>query len=208
MDEPGAGQNGAMASTPTLVLAHGAGAGQHHPWMRHVASAFERRGVRVLTFDFPYVAAGRKVPDRAPVLEAAFLDAWARAAEDAAGPMYVAGKSMGGRIASMVAARQGFAPAPAGLIFFGYPLHPPGKPTQRRDAHLPDVQAPMLFLHGTRDPFGTPDEMTTLVDQLPKATLHLVAGGDHSLIVKRGRPVSDAVLDVAAQWLTGAIARV
>lgn len=195
------------AGAPTLVLAHGAGAGQHHPWMRHVATGFEARGFRVLTFDFPYVAEGRKIPDKAPVLEAAFVDAWTRAAKDATGPMFAAGKSMGGRMASMVAARNGFAPAPAGLIFFGYPLHPPAKPAQRRDAHLPGISAPMLFLHGTRDPFGTPEEMTELVAGLPLAELHLVDRGDHSLIVGRGKPLSVGILDRAAQWAQGSIAR-
>jgi predicted alpha/beta-hydrolase family hydrolase len=184
----------------TLVLAHGAGAGQHHPWMRHVAAGFEARGLRVVTFDFPYMAAGRKLPDKAPVLEAAFIQAWEEAARTATGPMFAAGKSMGGRMASMVAARQTFAPAPAGLIFFGYPLHPPGKPEQRRDKHLPDVTAPMLFMHGTKDPFGSPDEMTTLVSGLPRATLHLVNKGDHSLITKRGEPVSGDLLDRVVNW--------
>lgn len=184
----------------TLVLAHGAGAGQHHPWMRHVAAGFEARGIRVVTFDFPYMAEGRKLPDKTPVLEAAFINAWEGAARTADGPMFAAGKSMGGRIASMVAARQGFAPASAGLIFFGYPLHPPGKPDQRRDRHLPDITVPMLFMHGTRDPFGTPDEMTALVAGLPGATLHLVDKGDHSLITKRGQPLADDLLDRVQAW--------
>lgn len=185
----------------TIVLAHGAGAGQHHPWMRHVAAGLTARGFRVVTFDFPYVAEGRKLPDKAPVLEAAFAKAWADAAREADGPMIAAGKSMGGRIASMVAARGGFTPAPAGLIFFGYPLHPPAKPQQRRDTHLPAIAAPMLFLHGTKDPFGTPEEMQALTARLPAATLHLVERGDHSLIARRGTPVSDDLLDLASRWI-------
>lgn len=192
---------------PTLVLAHGAGAGQHHPWMRLVAAGLETRGFRVVTFDFPYVKEGRRIPDRAPVLEAAFIDVWTRAAAEATGPMFAAGKSMGGRMASLVAARQGFTPAPAGLIFFGYPLHPPGKPAQRRDAHLPGITVPMLFLHGTKDPFGVPDEMTELVAGLPLAELHLVDRGDHSLVTRRGTPLSEAILDRVAAWTLGSIAR-
>lgn len=184
----------------TFVLAHGAGAGQHHPWMRHVAAGLEARGFRVVTFDFPYVAEGRKVPDKAPVLEAAFIKVWEEAARTATGPMVAAGKSMGGRMASMVAARQGFAPAPAGLVFFGYPLHPPGKPEQRRDRHLPAITVPMLFVHGTKDPFGTPEEMTQLVTGLPRATLHLVDKGDHSLITRRGQPLSSDVIDLVVNW--------
>jgi predicted alpha/beta-hydrolase family hydrolase len=103
-------------------------------------------------------------------------------------------------MASMVAARQGFSPAPAGLIFFGYPLHPPGKPEQRRDKHLPGITVPMLFMHGTKDPFGTPEEMTALVAGLPGATLHLVDKGDHSLITKRGQPVSGDLIDSVVTW--------
>ncbi len=99
--------------------------------------------------------------------------------------MIAAGKSMGGRIASQVAAKGGFDPPPAALVFFGYPLHPPNQPAKRRDEHLPRVTAPMLFLHGTRDPFGSPDEMRELVASLPGATLQLIDGGDHSLVVKR-----------------------
>ena len=112
--------------------------------------------------------------------------------------MIAGGKSMGGRIASQVAGRGGFVPPPAALLFFGYPLHPPNQPAKRRDAHLPHVTAPMLFLHGTRDPFGSPDEMRELVTSLPQATLHLIDGGDHSLIVKRS-PRSAASSEVRAQ---------
>ncbi len=190
---------------PTLVLAHGAGAGHTHPWMRHVSAHFEAQGFRVVTFDFPYRAAGRKLPDKAPILEAAFIRAWEQAARGATGPMFAAGKSMGGRIASMVAAKNGFTPAPAGLVFFGYPLHPPGAPTKRRDGHLPEITVPMLFVHGERDPFGSPDEMTTLTDGLPTATLHLIAKGDHSLVVKRGALVATEVLELAVTWMRGRI---
>jgi uncharacterized protein len=112
---------------------------------------------------------------------------------------------MGGRIASQVAARGGFEPAVAGLVFFGYPLHPPGKPEQRRDKHLPDVRAPMLFVHGTRDPFGTPDEFADLLGQLPTAEIHSVVGGDHSLMAPKKSSHPDAsfdrALDVVAAWI-------
>lgn len=112
---------------------------------------------------------------------------------------------MGGRIASQVAAQAGFDPAPTGLIFFGYPLHPPAKPQQRRDAHLPKVAAPMLFLHGTRDPFGTPEEMQQLVASLSGATLEIIDGGDHSLVApKRADPAGKSVehaVDIAVRWI-------
>lgn len=189
----------------TIVLAHGAGAGRDHPWMAAVARAFEARGARVVRFNFPYMDGGRRRPDRPAVLEARFAEAWREAAASATGPMIAAGKSMGGRIASQVAAAGGFAPAPAALIFFGYPLHPPRRPLQRRDAHLPAITQPMLFLHGTRDPFGTPEEMTALVKSLPTATLRLVDGGDHSLVKRKTKdPTSTSVDDsvaFAVTWL-------
>lgn len=186
---------------PTLVLAHGAGAGSAHPWMRYVAAELEARGVRVVTFDFPYMAAGRRFPDRAPVLESAFADAWARLVADAKGPVFAGGKSMGGRIASQVAAKDDFSPPPTGLIFFGYPLHPPGNPEQRRDRHLPDIALPMLFMHGTRDPFGTRGEMKELIEELPTSTLSIVEGGDHSLQPGRKKPVAADVIDRVCDWM-------
>lgn len=193
---------------PLLVLGHGAGAGELHPWMVRVGRGLAARGVSVTTFNFPYMAEGRRLPDKGPVLEHAFQEAWraaveARATEPAA--VFAGGKSMGGRIASQVAAGGGFTPTPHGLVFFGYPLHPPAKPAQRRDRHLPRISVPMLFLHGSKDPFGAPDEMSALVDGLPSATLHLVDGGDHSLArSKRDDPEGhalDAAMDLAAAWI-------
>jgi predicted alpha/beta-hydrolase family hydrolase len=188
----------------TLVLAHGAGAGADHPWMRQVARLLGDLGVDVVTFNFPYIEAKRSAPDRAPVLEARFIDVWTKTAAGVRGPVFAGGKSMGGRIASQVAARGGFDPAPAGLVFFGYPLHPPGKAEQRRDAHLPTITVPMLFLHGTRDPFGTPDEMRDLVGGLgTRARLEIIDGGDHSLVApKRVDPSSlQRAIGIAAEWI-------
>jgi len=103
-------------------------------------------------------------------------------------------------MASQVAAKNGFTPPADGLVYFGYPLHPPDAPAKRRDAHLPRITAPMLFIHGTRDPFGTPGEMRELTASLPTSRLHLIEGGDHSLQrSKRGESVDDAVR-VAAEW--------
>lgn len=188
-------------AAPAFVLAHGAGAGHTHPWMVRVAEGLAARGVHVVTFDFPYKEHGRSVPDPAAVLERAFAEVWAGAGARVAG-----GKSMGGRIASQVAAKGELTPPPAGLVYFGYPLHPPGKPAQRRDRHLGDITAPMLFLHGTRDPFGSPDEMRELVAALgPRATLELIDGGDHSLVSpKRQDPKGQSLehaMDVAAGWI-------
>ncbi len=192
---------GAERRKPTLVLAHGAGAGASHPWMVRVAAGLEAHGIHVVTFDFPYRAAGKKVPDPGPVLEHALAEIWEAAGRQADGPMFAGGKSMGGRIASQAAARGLLTPAPAGLVFFGYPLHPPGRPAQRRDKHLPGVGAPMLFVQGTRDPFGSSDEMRDLVAGLRDATLELVEGGDHSLVVRRRSDAIDAAVRIAADWL-------
>jgi predicted alpha/beta-hydrolase family hydrolase len=191
-----------------LILAHGAGAGQGSAFMVRAAQGFAARRVTVATFDFPYMAARRKVPDAAPALERSWRDIIEHArADDKIGrlPMFIGGKSMGGRIASHVAA-QG-VDALAGLVFLGYPLHPPGKPEQRRDAHLPDIREPMLFVQGERDAFGTAREIRELLPRLNGRTaLHDVAGGDHSFKVpaKGGRPqnqVFEEIFDAVALWI-------
>ena len=202
------------AGAPWLVLAPGAGAGHEHPWMTRVAGGLAGRGVSVATFNFPYREKGRGAPDPAPVLEAAFAAAWREAhAAPGAGNvrMFAGGKSMGGRVATQAAARGLLQPAPAGIVCFGYPLHPPGKPGQRRDAHLPGVTCPMLFLQGSRDPFGSPEEMTALAADLHGLTLDLIDGGDHSLARPKrqdpdGRALEDAVAR-AADWILAAGSR-
>ena len=121
--------------------------------------------------------------------------------------MVAAGKSMGGRIASQVAAQNGFDPAPAGLIFFGYPLHPPGQFEKRREAHLPKIEAPMLFLQGTRDTFAREDLLDALIERLgPRVELHRVQHADHSFgVLKRSgrtsREVQDEVIAALLGWL-------
>jgi predicted alpha/beta-hydrolase family hydrolase len=181
-----------------LVLAHGAGAGQQSRFMVETSRALAERGVTTATFDFPYMAKGRSAPDKAPVLEASWREAIAaaRAHEAFRGlPLFIGGKSMGGRIASHVAA-QGIDDV-AGLVFLGYPLHPPGRPEQRRDKHLPDIREPMLFVQGTRDEFGTSAEIAALLPGLHgRVTLYEVMDGDHSFKVRvrtAGRS-QDAVL--------------
>jgi predicted alpha/beta-hydrolase family hydrolase len=173
-------------ATAGLVLAHGAGAGQRSRFMVDAARALATRGITTATFDFPYVTQGRSAPDKAPVLEAAWREAIAAARAHAAFtelPLFIGGKSMGGRIASHVAS-QG-AEGIAGLVFLGYPLHPPGRPEQRRDRHLPAIAEPMLFVQGTRDPFGTADEIRALLPSLnARARLFEVADGDHSFAVR------------------------
>jgi len=169
-----------------LVLGHGAGSGQHSGFMVEAGRQLSARAIVVATFDFPYVAAGRKSPDKAPVLEQAWRGAIAEARADEAFrslPLFIGGKSMGGRIASHVAA-QGVEGV-SGLVFLGYPLHPPGRPQQRRDAHLPAIAQPMLFVQGSRDEFGTAGEIRELLPRLnPHAQLFEVADGDHSFKVR------------------------
>ncbi|MEX1128761.1 MAG: alpha/beta fold hydrolase [Vicinamibacterales bacterium] len=196
----------ADAPIAALVLAHGAGAGQKSAWMVKAAQALADRGITCATFDFPYITAGRKVPDRAPVLEAH----WRQMVNDAQAqidglPLFVGGKSMGGRIASHIAAKG--VDDVRGVVLFGYPLHPPGQPEKRRDAHLPSIKEPMLFIQGSADTFGNEAEMRALMPALQKAELHVIEGGDHSFKVKGGAKAVAAafeqVIDTAAGWIKG-----
>ncbi len=193
----------------TLVLAHGAGAGQASRFMVDFARGLADRGIATVTFDFPYIEARRRVPDRNAVLEAtwqAILDAVVERPEHRGRRLMVGGKSMGGRIASQVAAEASTSARIDGLVFLGYPLHPPGRPDQRRDAHLPRITSPMLFVQGERDAFGNAAEMQALVERLPGAELYLVAGANHSLEAPKGaganrERVYSAVQDHIAAWV-------
>jgi hypothetical protein len=167
------------------------------------------RGLDVTTFNFPYIEAHRRMPDPAPTLEACYR-AVIRHVRGLAGgsPVFIGGKSMGGRIASRVAAEPtALAEDVAGLVLLGYPLHPPGKPGQPRTAHWPRVRIPALFVQGTRDGFGTPDELRAALPLLAgRAALHLVEGGDHSLSLRRAERGRQAAVvarvhDVIVGWI-------
>src|SRR5262245_59308646 len=177
------------APLATLILAHGAGAGQGSPFLVMFAKALSSRGLDTVTFNFPYTEHHRRVPDRRPVLDACYAAVVGHIRQhvpSARGGLFIGGKSMGGRIATHVAAADPNLPV-TGLVLLGYPLHPPGKPTERRDAHLGDVRRPMLIVQGSRDTFGTPPEFESLMGTLsPKPTLHVVEGGDHSFKIGRG----------------------
>jgi predicted alpha/beta-hydrolase family hydrolase len=194
-----------------LLLAHGAGANQTSGFMVRFASALAARGIDTVTFNFIYSEDGRRIPDRNDKLElcyrkiiAAFHDGHLQR-NLGRQKLVIGGKSMGGRIASQVAAAT--ADDIAGLVLLGYPLHPPGRPEKLRAKHLPDVRAPMLFVQGSRDSFGTPDELGPIIKQL-KTTVELcvVEGGDHSFKVpKRAatpqEQVYESVLDEIERWL-------
>ncbi|MGZ5433065.1 MAG: alpha/beta family hydrolase [Thermoanaerobaculia bacterium] len=176
-----------------FLFAHGAGAPMDHAWMNTVAEGMGAQGIRVVRFEFPYRAARRAAgkkggaPDRQPVL----LDTWRRVIEEhgGGGKVCIGGKSMGGRMASMVADEMGVR----GLICFGYPFHPPGKPDQLRIAHLEHLSTPALLLQGTRDPFGTREDVATY--PLSKSVrVEWIERGDHSLNDGLPRVIASAAL--------------
>jgi len=179
-------------ASATLVVAHGAGAGMEHPFLTGFTDALNDGGAATLRFNFPYRESGKKFPDRPPLAVAA----WKAAMEAALGrsggePVWAAGKSFGGRMASMAVAEG--MPA-AGLVFLGYPLHAPGKTDKPRDAHLYGLTLPMLFLQGTRDTFALPGELEPVAERIgPNAVVQWTEGGDHSFNVLGKRRTPDAV---------------
>ncbi|HEY6800327.1 MAG TPA: alpha/beta family hydrolase [Agromyces sp.] len=204
-------------ATATIVVAHGAGAGMEHPFMSGFTRAMNELGVATLRFNFPYREAGRRFPDRPPVAiatwRAAMAVAVARAGvakEPGSGgrdagerevgepePIWASGKSFGGRMASMAVADG--MPA-AGLVYLGYPLHPPGKPEKARDEHLPGISVPMLFLQGRNDPFAMPNaQLDELVARIgPTATLEWIENANHSFEVKGAkRPAAEVGASLA-----------
>ncbi len=204
----------------TVLLGHGAGANQTSPFMRLFANGLAERGLDAMTFNFLYSEQGRGGPDPKPKLEACYRAVIEKALQHKklkGNRLVAGGKSMGGRIASQVAAEDETDSATpvrtsvrlaglAGLVFLGYPLHPPGKPEQMRDAHLKFIRAPMLFIQGSRDAFGTPDELRAVIkrDRLP-ATLRVIDGGDHSFKVPKSSPlpqpqIYETTMDQIAHW--------
>jgi predicted alpha/beta-hydrolase family hydrolase len=193
-----------------LILAHGAGAGQHSPFMAGFAEALAALGADLITFNFLYTERKRRLPDRAPALESCYravITAMRDRIDSAQHALFIGGKSMGGRIATQVAAADAGLPV-TGLVLLGYPLHPPGQPDRLRDAHLPGVARPMLFVQGTRDTFGTPDELAPILARVaPPPTMHPVAGGDHSFKVSgrdKGRQtaVHEDIQGAIARWMS------
>lgn len=196
------------AST-TVLLGHGAGANQNSAFMRMFAAGLAERGFDAMTFNFLYSEQARRIPDKNDRLESCYravITAAMKHKKLKANRLAIGGKSMGGRSASQVAAQDN-KEAIAALIFLGYPLHPPGKPDRQRAEHLKNVRTPMLFVQGSRDAFGTPDELRAVIRKLRlPATLYVIEGGDHSLKVPKTSPLSQqevyrSALDEIDRWL-------
>ncbi len=202
----------APGASPGLILAHGAGNDMHSPILTHLAG---RLGRELLTtrFNFPYKESGRRAPDRAPLLEATYravIDRLERQDDLQPIPLVIGGKSMGGRIAShLAAASETPRDRIAGLVFLGYPLHPAGKPERRRDAHLGAIRCPMLFIQGSKDRLCDLTLLRTTFRKLRAPhELHVIDEGDHSFKVPKrtGRTEQDVFEEIGAvilSWLDG-----
>ncbi|WP_159613507.1 alpha/beta family hydrolase [Glutamicibacter sp. JC586] len=181
----------ASNATSLMILAHGSGAGKDHEFMTGYARAVANLGISVLSFNFPYMDAGKKFPDKAPTAIEAWhqVHAWADERLADGLPIVVAGKSFGGRMASLAVAEG--MPAKA-LIFLGYPLHASKKEDKLRDEHLYPLTIPMLFLEGTKDPFANPEKIEAVVAKLNSSSeLVWFEGGNHSFKGARsGRTVA------------------
>jgi predicted alpha/beta-hydrolase family hydrolase len=189
-----------------LILAHGAGAGMTHPFMDAAAQGLAARRIATLRYQFPYMEQGLKRPDSAPLAQATVRAAVAEANKRLLGlPLFAGGKSFGGRMTSQAQAQ---APLDAvrGLVFFGFPLHAAGKPSDQRAAHLFQVAVPMLLLQGAKDKLAELTLLEPLLRKLGrKASLHVVADADHSFHVatrsgRRDADVMAEILDAVAAW--------
>lgn len=188
-----------------LVLAHGAGAGMTHRSMAAIADGLAVRGIATLRYQFPYMQRGARRPDPPPLAQAAVRAAVAEAARHGL-PLFAGGRSFGGRMTSQAQAGRPL-PGVRGLVLFAFPLHPAGKPSDARAAHLATVEIPMLFMQGTRDALARCDLLEATVARLgARATLLLAPHADHAfhLPAKSGRTdaaVLDGLLDAAAEWM-------
>lgn len=205
---PGGNNVTAIATKPvapndwTLVYAPGAGSNVHDPFGRYACRALTGHGIATVRFQFPYQEAGRSRPDPPATLEAT----WRAVIEFARlrpGRIIVSGRSMGGRVGSIAVAGGMHADA---IALFAYPLHPPGSPEKVRTEHFPRLSVPVLFCSGTRDPFGTPDELRDATATLQDATLHLLEEADHGFSVRKagGRTREDVwaeAVTAVRSWL-------
>lgn len=189
------------------VLAHGAGAGMRHAFMDAMVARLTARKIATFRYQFPYLEKGKRAPDRPPVLIGTVRSAVAAARKATRGlPLVAGGKSMGGRITSMAEAEEPLGIQ--GLVYLGYPLHPPGKPNTKRVHHLPSIHVPSLYVQGTRDALADLKLLRPVVKKLVGAELHIVDGGDHSFrVLKRSGRDPDAVLDEIADAVAAFVAR-
>ena len=200
-----------LAARACYVLAHGAGAGMTHRFMEEVASGLADREIATLRYQFPYMENGSKRPDAPAVAHQAVRAAVAEATRRCSGlPLVAGGKSFGGRMTSQA---QAIDPLPGvrGLVFLGFPLHPAGKPSTERAAHLVEIKIPMLFVQGTRDKLAEPELIRPVVAGLPSASCHEVEAADHSFHVpaRSGRTDREAmteILDAVAGWVRVTVA--
>lgn len=211
IDVPGNGTVSALltksdAPIAVYVFAHGAGAGMTHKFMDAVAAGLAARRIATLRYQFPYMERGSKRPDSPAVAHATVRAAVTAASAGLPGlPLIAGGKSFGGRMTSQA---QAAIPLPSvhGLCFFGFPLHPAGKPATERGAHLAQIDVPMLFLQGTRDALADVSLIEPLIASLaPRATVHLVTDADHSFHVparsgRKDAQVLEEILDTMADW--------
>ena len=200
----------------TIILGHGAGADQSSGFMKLFSSGLSERGLDVMTFNFVYTEQRRGAPDPKAKLELCFravIEAALSQKKLKGNKLVIGGKSMGGRIASQVAAAACELTDPLakeidGLVFLGYPLHPPGNPAKLRTEHLPQIKMPMLFVQGTRDSLGSTDEIAPIIKKLKlPAEMYVIEGGDHSFKApkKFGRSqeeVYEAAMDGIVEWVT------
>ena len=204
---------GPEAPIASLLFAHGAGAPMDSPFMNQIAELLAGRGIRVARFEFPYMASrrttGKKKPaPKAELVMPAFREAIAAAQAEMAGPLFIGGKSMGGRVASLVADEHFAAGAVAGFICIGYPFHPPKLPGKLRTAHLAALRAPALIVQGERDPFGDRAEVESYTLS-PAIRLAWIGDGDHDLGPRGGQGFTrKGNLAAAADAVSGFIAEV
>ena len=196
-----------VAPATCTIIAHGAGGPMHSPFIRYFHTELAKRGYLTIRFNFPYMEARRKVPDRTDVLEGCYraVIEHAKQSQNKPNRMIIGGKSMGGRIASQVAASGNVNVD--GLFFLGYPLHPPGRIEQLRDEHLYRIKQPMLFISGTRDSFARKDLLEKVVQKIgTNAQLSWIENGDHSFKASEKINGSDGTrkaLTILIEWLEG-----
>jgi len=198
---------------PGMILAHGAGNDMTHPLLVAVYEGLDRQGYLSITFNFPYTEQGRRTPDPAPVLEACYRSVLAAVRTDTAlrpPQLVIGGQSLGGRIATQLAAQ---GETSDGVLLLGYPLHPPGKPEKLRIEHLPRIPVPMLFFADTRDPLCTLALLCQTLKQLVvPATLHVIAEGDRSFVVPKRTGCTQAdvyeeIITASGTWLRANLQR-